>query len=489
MSPIISFVILNIEYLNIIGFIYVICITFVFSYFFTFIIPSLLSYFASYKMLMISGLALSYTILNMPQITNNPTVHIFDSEFITQGFYLIGSFIIIYVLYSFNKRIAYTVIVAFMLSGALISSLDNSYQNNSDNDKPLNRLKLFLDNDKNKIVNKKDIYILIFESYPNSETLKFYGYDNNKQITFLKNNNFTIYNGIYSKGSTSLTSTSRILELKNKFSKDARYYMNGNAFILDIFKANGYETVGLFKSPYAFGSSPISWDQYHPKDDVTKIGGKTILKAIYEGYFRFDIFNDNYDHDSYLKLRKNYLGSDQEKPRLFYTHGDYPGHSQNSGKCFKNEKQKYFKGMKIANIQMKDDIEILKKNNPNSIIVIAGDHGPYLTKNCTAMKNYEQNEVNKYDIQDRYGAFLAIHWPDDLDAKEYNLQIIQDIFPAILGNITDNIKLFNELRLDRNFLHKYNERIAGVNVSNGIIIGGKDNQKPLFDDRSYQLEK
>ena len=79
--------------------------------------------------------------------------------------------------------------------------------------------------------------------------------------------------------------------------------MNGNAFILDALKANGYKTIGLFKSPYAFGSSPIKWDEYYPKDDVTKIGGKTILKAIYEGYFRFDIFDDDYNKDIYLKLK------------------------------------------------------------------------------------------------------------------------------------------------------------------------------------------
>ena len=487
MSPVISFIILNIEYLNIIGLILILVVTFIFCYFFTFILPSLLGYFGSYKMLMITGLSLSFTILNMAQINNNPTTHIFSSQFITQGLYLIGSFVITFILYSFNKKIAYTVIITFMLSGALISFLGNSTKKDPDTLQSLDRLKVFLENNKNKINYKNDIYILIFESYPNLETLKFYGYNNIEQISFLEKNNFTIYHGIYSKGSTSLSSTSRILELRDKFSKDDRHYMNGNSFILDAFKANGYETVALFTSPYAFGSSPIKWDEYHPKDDVTKIGGKTILKAIFEGYFRFDIFSDDYDYDKYLNIRKNYLMANNEKPTLFYTHGEYPGHSQNSGQCLKNEKQKYFKGMEKANLEMRNDVEILKKNNPNSIIVILGDHGPHLTKNCTALKKYEKKKIDKYDIQDRYGALLAIHWPKDLKINNFDIQIIQDIFPAILGNITNNKKLFDELRLDKNFLHKYDERIAGVNVSNGIIIGGKDNKKPLFNNRSYQL--
>ena len=342
---------------------------------------------------------------------------------------------------------------------------------------------------KNEVINKKNIYVLIFESYANKETLEFYGLNNSEQIDFLEKNNFTVYHGSYSNGAKSLSSTSRILELKNQLSKDERHYLNGNALVLDIFKANGYKTVGLFKSPYAFGSSPISWDEYYPKDDVTKIGGKTILKAIYEGYFRFDIFDDNYDNSAYLKLRNNYLSSKDDNPTLFYTHGEHPGHSQNSGVCLKNEKQKYFEGMKKANLQMKNDINVLKKNNPESIIIIAGDHGPYLTKNCTALMRYNQKEINRYDVQDRYGAFLAIHWPNDIDVQDYNIQIIQDIFPAILGNITNNKILFDQLKLDRRFLDEFDERVAGVNVKNGIVIGGKDDNKPLFENRSYKLKK
>ena len=105
------------------------------------------------------------------------------------------------------------------------------------------------------------------------------------------------------------------------------------------------------------------------------------------------------------------------------------------------------------------------------------------------LEKFKKNEINRLDIQDRYGAFLAIHWPEDLKRHSYNIQIIQDIFPAILGNITNNKNLFDELKLDRSSLHDYKERIGGVNVSNGIIVGGEDDKKPLFNNRSYILNK
>lgn len=488
MSPITSFIILNFEYLDVIGFLYVLIIPLIFSIFFTFILPCLFSYLGSYKMLMISGLVISFITLNMAQITNNPTNYIMGSQFITQGLYLFLSFVIIYTLYSFNKKITYIILVSFMFSGIIINITNNSLHENKNTKDSNNKSKVFFENKKNKIINKKNIYILIFESYANLETLEYYGYDNRNQIKFLEENNFTIYHGTYSKGSTSLSSTSRILELEENFTKDERHYMNGNAFVLNAFKENGYKTVGLFKSPYAFGSSPIVWDEYYPKDDITKIGGKTILKAIYEGYFRFDIFDDNYDLSTYTKLRDKYLSLKQKQPMLFYTHGEYPGHSQNSGKCHKNEKKKYFEGMSKANKQMKKNISLLKKNNPDSIIVILGDHGPYLTKNCTALQNFQQSEINRFDIQDRYGTFLAIQWPKEIEVKKFDIKMIQDIFPAILGNITNNEKLFDELRIERDLLHDNKKRIAGVNVKNGKIIGGADNNKPLFQNKTYNLE-
>ena len=231
MSPVISFVFLNLEYLNFIGFIYVIGVPFIFCLIFSFILPSLFSYFGSFKILMISGLALSFTILNMAQITNNPTSQLFNSQFITQGFYLIGSFTITYLLYIFNKTIAYTVVIVFMLTGIVSNFLNNFSLKDSKVTQSDNRLKSFTDNSKNKIINKKDIYVLVFESYANLETLKYYGYDNNRKIDFLKDNNFTIYHGTYSNGAKSLSSTSRILELKNKLPEDERYYLNGNAFV------------------------------------------------------------------------------------------------------------------------------------------------------------------------------------------------------------------------------------------------------------------
>ncbi len=489
MTPVIGYIVINKEYLNILGLIYLIFIPLIFSLVLSFIIPILLSFFASFKMLMISGLSLSFTILSMPEITQDPSGHFFNSQFITQGSYLIFSFIFLYFLYFLNKKITYVTLSVFFLSGVAQSFFVNFDFKSSSISKSDNRLESFLDDNKNTIIEKKDIFILVYESYANQEMLSNYGFDNSKQIKFLEDNNFKIYNGIYSNAAQSIASTSRILEVRGELPYHGRYYTSGNAFGLEIFKANEYKTTGLFTSPFFFSQYPITWDEYYPKGDVTKMGGKTILKGIYEGEFRFDIFDDDHNYEKYLELKRKLLSFKSKEPRLFYTHNKYPGHSGNSGKCHAREKQKYFEGMQKANDEMRIDIENLVKNNSNSIIVITSDHGPYLTKNCFNLRGYDKNLINKYDIQDRYGVFLAIHWPKNLKTNNYNVQISQDIFPAILGNITHNDSLFEKLKVERKFFDRFNNNTGGVNVHNGIVKGGQDDGKPLFDKRSYKLKE
>lgn len=485
-SPVIDYVIINNEYLNLSGIIYLTSTILVFIIFFSFVFPILFSYLASFSMLMFVGLALSFIILNFAKISKYhiPGETIFNFNLITQGLYIFILFLILYLLYLFNKKIAFISVVIFVFSGIAVNIHDNVLNKSAKQQKESNfKLTDFLNNKDNQITNKKNVYILIYESYANQETLNHYGFDNSEQIKFLEKNNFKIYHGIYSNSALSLGTTSRILEIDNKIDKSGRYYTSGNAFGLDIFKANGYRTSAIFKSSYFFGEWPIGWDEYTPKENVTQLGGKILTKAIFEGKFRFDIFEDDYDYEEYINLKNKFLKSKQ-KNIFFYTHNKYPGHSQNSGKCLPNEREIYFNRVKKANTEMKNDVKNILSNNPNSIIVLLSDHGPYLTKNCTILKNYETNKIDRYDIQDRYGTFLSIHWPKDLTKIKNNLVITQDILPEILSNITNNKKIFDQLRVERKLFDNYQEIVGGVNVHDGIIVGGKDDGKPLFKVKS-----
>ena len=71
----------------------------------------------------------------------------------------------------------------------------NGYLNITKNSKTeiLNsdRLIKFLNNKDNQIINKKNIYILVYESYANLETIDHYGFDN-RHMKFLEIKGFKI---------------------------------------------------------------------------------------------------------------------------------------------------------------------------------------------------------------------------------------------------------------------------------------------------------
>ena len=133
-SPVLDYLLFNIEYLNIFGFFYLVGIVLLFILLLGYIFPIIFSYFVSIKILMISGLALSFTILTMAKISSNPNSHIFESQFVTQGLYLIISFGVLYLIYFFNKKIAYFSVILFMTTGLFISLL-SYYSKNSLKDK------------------------------------------------------------------------------------------------------------------------------------------------------------------------------------------------------------------------------------------------------------------------------------------------------------------------------------------------------------------
>jgi hypothetical protein len=126
---------------------------------------------------------------------------------------------------------------------------------------------------------------------------------------------------------------------------------------------------------------------------------------------------------------------------------------------------------------MKRDIETIAQNDPGAIVVVAGDHGPYLSKNCKRILNdYDSNEISRLDIQSRFGTFLAIKWPSE-DFSEYDdITVIQDIFPAIFAYLFKDDGLL-QAKVESTTL---DDVMAGVSVRDGIIRGGVDDGEPLF---------
>jgi hypothetical protein len=127
---------------------------------------------------------------------------------------------------------------------------------------------------------------------------------------------------------------------------------------------------------------------------------------------------------------------------------------------------------------MRQDIALIIENDPEAIVIVAGDHGPYLTKNCHNTEDeYDISEITRLDIQDRNGTFLAIKWPS-LGFEEYDdITVLQDLFPAIFAYIFEDQGL---LKSKIEPITDNGTNISGVEVSDGTIVGGIYDGEALF---------
>jgi hypothetical protein len=191
--------------------------------------------------------------------------------------------------------------------------------------------------------------------------------------------------------------------------------------------------------------------------------------------------------DAYLEKKHTVFNQKISTPKFIYTHSLKPGHSPSKGMVLSEQKDVlslYIKKIQEANDEMRQDVNLLLKNNPEAIVIIAGDHGPSMTKQGyglgRGLTDYRSDDIDRFDIQDRFGAFLAIRWAEHGYAQRHDIRILQDIFPAVFSYLFNDDRLFDTIRIKKRATVT-NSWTLGVYVDDGMIIGGKDDGKPLFE--------
>jgi len=481
MTPIVQYIILNQYMLSFFDNIMLISIFLGLALILSFIIPFIFGIFSSRTVLIITGLSFSFFLFNMASMAAdfrwigigslNIQILIFSLTFI---FLLFG--------YLFFRKILYTAVAVFFILKISISLISIT---TSDDQKSLS-----VDNSKaysfllsKDIIKTPDIFLLTYDSYVENETMLQYGINNSSQEDYLIKNGFNIYRGTYSVGWNTKTSMTSVLELR--FTGHPKIKANG--MVPNILKEKGYDTFGIFFSDLWFDTDNINDSVNNINDSVNNSTYKVLAKSIFEGEFRSDAGFVQGRPNGFSEKKLDVFRTKSNKPKFVYIHNYNPGHAQGCGKCRDNETKLYKSRLVTANKLMKREIDTLIKFYPNSIIIVNGDHGPRLTKTCRGIpansswknKQYNKSEINRLDIQDRYGAFLAIKWPDNANIDHNKIEILQDIFPSVFAYLFENDSIYN-FRMEQ-FTVGNKDVTAGVRVRNGYIIGGKDDGKLLFN--------
>lgn len=432
-------------------------------------------------LIFINIIAISFSFYSLPIITSifsqtaetNILIHISYLALIT---------LTLFFLYFRLKKVLVTLSIV-LCSVAIVNGIFNQEEEKIIDDYSQNHhpsaLELSLSNDTMK--SKPDIYLLIYDAYTNLNQMKYYGIDNKPQEQFLKDQGFTVYDDIYTQWAGSLGSMSRVLDMKENNNASLKSFRKaiGSSTANSILQHNGYKTHYLLSSYFYSGSPSFSGD-YRLIDIAKDFQWKIILKSILIGEFKFDMdfkVNDLNDIEYYNdKLR--IINNNSDSPKFLYSHIHNPGHSQNSGKCIPDDLTNYHKNVASANQEMREDVEAILSMNRDAIIILAGDHGPFLTGDCFLLKGYNEKDITSVDLADRFGVFLAIKYPEDFKVEKSDINILQDVFFSVFANLYKNNEILDYS--PKHMTYNLGEAIPKNAVVDGIIQYGIDKGKPLY---------
>ena len=477
LTPVVQYIIHNQDILSASTSLSVFGIFVLISACFVIVIPKLLGFWGSARTLAILGMAFTFTLANMAALSRQCAWLEAGSLMVQLGLFG-GVFLVAWVLDNLKFRtFLYFWIAVYFISNSVVQvgMPTANIIGKSDSSQEGNRLVALVAD--RKPVPTPNIYLLIYDAYAHNETMLSYGIDNSAQEAYLEKQGFKLYPHIYSVSAVSTRTMSRVLNASTEFYGDLRRAASGDGVVQNLLKGFGYTTYGLFPTDYFFRGYGAHYDVYSPHN-VTP-SGHLVIEGILTGAFRFDLEFNRVPHKQYVQEKLGIFKKLSKTPRFIDMHTNLPNHSQNSGACRPNETELYKERVDKANLEMCQDLETIIKTDPGAIIIVASDHGPYLTKNCYETKGvYSLSEISRLDIQDRYGAFLAIRWPTE-DFEEYDdITVLQDLFPSIFGYLFRDAKML-EAKIEPVTLCT-NIAISGAKVENGIIRGGINDGEPLF---------
>lgn len=484
LTPVVQYLIANRDLLSFIDVLCVFGFFVLFSALFILVVPLVLSPISSFRMLQVVGLTFAFTITNMAILSHNYAWFEYGS-FRDQLEAVTLVFLAVFLLINLkNKWILYLPILIFFLSNSIIllfsQNTGESLETTSASENNL------LSAVKGKEPDSRpNVYFFTYDAYVPNETMLAYGIDNSKQEDFLSDQGFQLYPHTYTVYAETLRSLGGILNVSGAREKNMRGGVSGDGQVTHLFKNLGYQTYGIFPSDFMFKGTTPKYDYFTPEYNTALFTSEqsghlytNLITGVLLGEFRFDIGLKDLPHEQYLAEKDRLLKQAVKNQSFVMMYSDIPAHSQNSGACLPDETAQYEERLAKANQEMTTDIQTVTENDPNAIIIVIGDHGPYLTKNCTDLSGaYQKSEIDRVDVQDRYAAFLAIKWPGDEYDQYDDITLIQDIFPAVFAYLYNDTSLL-KTKIEP-VITNYNVT-GGVNIINGVISGGINDGEPLF---------
>ncbi len=307
-----------------------------------------------------------------------------------------------------------------------------------------------LTQDMNSITFKENqnIYLFVYDGIPNERVFRDQGLPFEKLKHLLEEYKFTLYDDAYTLGNASLNSMGMMFDFSNKEIKgpEGRDIYAGNSWANLILRNNGYKSRFLLGNYYV-ANNAVTHTELFDEMFPTRTASSThfdyfavLMRGILQGEMRFDTKGLLDLEESDVQQRKHEVIKEDKSSSFIVNHYEWPGHSQNSGKCLPNETELWIEKLEIALELIEQDFDLIEKYDPNAIVIAIGDHGPSLLGDCYNLAAWKKEDITPELMWDRIGTLLAIRWPDKRKAAKFDEAIVtnQDVFPVVFSYLADD---------------------------------------------------
>jgi hypothetical protein len=336
-------------------------------------------------------------------------------------------------------------------------------------------------------ISKPDIYYLLFDRYGNEDQLKNnFNFDNSDIYNFLASKGFTNRKDAFANYPFTMSSVPSTMamdyfpQFEQMFGEDGKWQsaypyrsVLNNPPVAQLLKQNGYRYNNL-SSWWDFTRVGINADT-DPTESfrlrvfganiyLTDLQRDTVHKSILSPWLKKGVSVGNktvlkYDLDRNPRenfeaqmgaLRSIADRADKSKPSYSFAHilaphppylfnadGSWPSYDGEANDNGVDEGVKYVNETKYVNTQIKAVVGDIQSKDPNAVIVIQADEGPYPKQfrgDITANNYYNPLKLPLGKMQQKFGVFASYYLPNapDGSAKEINSSV--NTFRVVLNS-------------------------------------------------------
>ena len=253
-----------------------------------------------------------------------------------------------------------------------------------------------------------NIYLLLFDEYAGFHQMeKYYHYDNAVLKDFLEENFFTISYDSHNESIMTSTVTTNLVNIDyivdNTDSESEKEVLRHNGQLFSLMQDYGYDVRKLTDKNY-YGDDYVS-DGNQNNSFAATAGGETLIDLIYKKTVFYPFLN----HEVKLNLKEiNFLidpNNSPNRPTFTIMHVVMP-HTPFYFDEFGNKNaisdwvnwdddEIYLGQYKYATSLMINVLDVLRQNDPESLIIVMSDHGARASTDLDLfMEKFELNDMN-----------------------------------------------------------------------------------------------